>query len=234
MLILCLCRGETGRFSAWAVKPVWCHLAQLVLLCLKQTVRCVPQGRGKGHKTGGSVQGSTRSQCPLLLMPRRPFVHPPAPPGTPKVVLGHFSPKTQSNRRSQPPPSPILQILTRNMAENLVHLSKGCLIVFLFNSNVPHTPSGVRVPLQHLWVPKALRRELSGRNPTGMFPPHGTSSEFCSSSATGLHPFDFCEGESCTSSLGIWQLCHHQLTLLTPSWGKSRCSHCFWEWIFKF
>lgn len=67
-----------------------------------------------------------------------------------------------------------------------MHLSKGCLIVFLFNSNVPHTPSGVRVPLQHLWVPKALRRELSGRNPTGMFPPHGTSSKFCSSSATGL------------------------------------------------
>lgn len=37
------------------------------------------------------------------------------------------------------------------MAENLVHLSKGCLIVFLFNSNVPHTSSRVRVPLQHLW-----------------------------------------------------------------------------------
>lgn len=51
-----------------------------------------------------------------------------------------------------------------------------------------HTLSGVRVPLQHLWVPKALRRELGGRNPAGMFPAHGTSREFCSSSATGLHP----------------------------------------------
>lgn len=71
------------------------------------------------------------------------------------------------------------------MAGNVVHLSEGCLIVFLFNTNVPRTPSGVRVPLQHLWVPKALRRELSGRNPAGMFPPHGTSSESCSSSAAG-------------------------------------------------
>lgn len=38
-----------------------------------------------------------------------------------------------------------------------------------------------------------------------------------SSSAAPLPPFDLCEGESCTSSLGIWQLCHHQLTLLTPA-----------------
>lgn len=141
--------------------------------------------KGEGGDRGQECPAKLRSvsSSSSLLMPRRAFVSPQA---LQRQYWVTFPPKHTAEEDPKPPPSSILQMLTRNTAENLEHLSKGCLIVFLFNTDVPHTPSGVRVPLQHLWVPKALRRELSGRNPAGMFPPHGTSSEFCSSSAPPL------------------------------------------------
>lgn len=179
------------------------------MLCLKEVGGVSPRERT------GAVSSKARGQCPPPPAAQESLCAPTHPPRHSK------GPKTHSNR-SHPPsqPNPV-HIDKKHGREPRAPFQGMFNRFFLFNTDVPHTPSGVRVPLQSLWVPKALRRELSGRNPAGMIP-HRTSSE------------------SCTSSLGIWQLCHHQLTLLTPTGGSlgvatafqdgySNFSNALWE-----
>lgn len=83
-----------------------------------------------------------------------------------------------------------------------------------------HTASGVRVPLQHLWVPKALRRELRGQTQQECFQHMAPAVSSAAALPQDCAPLDLCEGQSCTSSRGIWQLGHHQLNCPHPRLGE--------------
>lgn len=90
-----------------------------------------------------------------------------------------------------------------------------------------HTAGGVRVPLQHLWVPKALRRELRGQSQQECFQHMAPAVSSAAPLPQDCAPLICVRASPAPAPGEFGNLVITNSTLLTPGWGKSPCSHCF-------